>query len=127
MEELVSVLDEYGKNTGKIISKSEAHKNNICHGISVVALIDKDGKLLIQKRAMSKKNEPGKWDLSAAGHIDAGETPENAAIREMYEEINIKIEKEDLTMIDTYLCKIKLDEDTYINHFTYLLQKQVLT
>lgn len=120
MEELVEVLYEDGKSTGKNISKFEAHKNGVCHGISAIGLIDNEGRLLISKRNKTKKDEPNKWDLSSAGHVDINETPENAAIREMYEELSIKLEKKDLILIDTYLNKVKLNEEIYINHFTYL-------
>lgn len=120
MEELVDMLTEDGKYIGKLVSKKESHQKGLCHGLIAVALIDDNGMLLIQKRAKNKKIEPNKWDLSAAGHIDAGESPEEAAVRETYEEIGIKIDKSKLKKIDTYLCKIKLDENTFINHFTYL-------
>lgn len=40
MNEFVKVLNEKGEDTGNTISKSDAHLNGICHGISVVALID---------------------------------------------------------------------------------------
>ena len=119
MDELIEILTEDGNKTKKHILKSVAHKEGICHGISAVALIDKNGRLLIQKRSSNKKDEPNKWDLSAAGHIDINETPEQAAIRELYEETGIKIEIEELKLIDTYLNKVNLGK-IYINHFTYL-------
>lgn len=120
MDELVDVLTESGEYTGEKINKIEAHKQGICHGISAIAIIDNEDRVLIQKRAETKKDEPNKWDLSSAGHIDADETPKQAAIREIYEEVGIKVEENDLTLIDTYLNKVKLNEETYINHFTYL-------
>lgn len=127
MDELVEVLTEDGKNVGKIIKKAIAHKEGICHGISVVALIDKNEKLLIQKRANTKKDEPNKWDLSGTGHIDVGESPKRAAIRELYEELGINAEEDELNLIDTYLNKIRLNKETFINHFTYLflIQKDI--
>lgn len=120
MYELVEVLTEEGEYTGKNISKFEAHIQGVCHGISAIGLIDGNGRLLIQKRSRTKRDEPNKWDLSSAGHIDINETPSNAAIREMYEELGIIIEENDLELIDTYLNKIRLNEKTFINHFTYL-------
>ena len=36
------------------------------------------------------------WDFTAAGHIDPGETPVSAALREAQEEINIKLSESDL-------------------------------
>ena len=55
MDEIVEILTEDGKKIGKRIDKSIAHKEGLCHGISVIALINKDGKLLIQKRSLNKK------------------------------------------------------------------------
>ena len=124
MDEIVEILTEDGKETYKRINKTIAHKEGICHGISAIALIDKDGKLLIQKRSANKKNEPNKWDLSGAGHIGIDETPEQAAVRELFEETGVKVEIEELKLIDTYLNKVKLDKDTFINHYTYLFLVQ---
>lgn len=124
MDELVEVLTEDGKSVGENISKLTAHKQGICHGISAVALIDNSGRLLIQKRAVTKKDEPNKWDLSGAGHIDVDETPKRAAVREIYEELGINIGENELKLIDTYLNKVKLNEEIYINHFTYLFLVQ---
>lgn len=124
MDEIVEILTEDGKETYKRINKTIAHKEGICHGISAIALIDKDGKLLIQKRSANKKNEPNKWDLSGAGHINIDETPEKAAVRELFEETGIKVEIEELKLIDTYLNKVKLDKNTFINHYTYLFLVQ---
>ena len=120
MDELVEILAEDGKQVGKRVNKFVAHKKGICHGISAIALVDKKGKLLIQKRSPNKKDEPNKWDLSGAGHIDIDETPEQAAIRELYEETGIKAELEELKLIDTYLNKVKLNSKVFINHYTYL-------
>ena len=120
MEEFVEILTENGKSTGKNICKHEAHKYGICHGISAIGWIDNQGRLLIQKRAKTKKDEPNKWDLSSAGHIDVGESGIDAAIRKVFEELGIKVDKNELLLIDTYLNKVKLNEEIYINHFTYL-------
>ena len=116
----MEVLTEKGQLVGKRISKAEAHRKGICHGISAVALIDDKGRLLLQKRSETKEIEPGKWDLSGAGHIDIYETPECCAVRELYEELHIQINEEDLICIDTYLNQFQFDEERRINHFTYL-------
>ena len=124
MDEIVEILTEDGKKIGKRIDKSIAHKEGLCHGISVIALMNKDGKLLIQKRSLNKKTEPNKWDLSGAGHINIDENPEQAGVRELFEETGIKVKIEELKLIDTYLNKVKLDNNTFINHFTYLFLVQ---
>lgn len=119
MDEMVKALNKHGEETGVIIEKLEAHKEGVCHGISAVVIINAEGKVLLQKRAPTKRDEPGKWDLSAAGHISADDTAEEAAIRETIEEIGIKITKADLQQIDTYLFE-KYEENKKISHYTYL-------
>ena len=42
MDEFVEVLTEDGKQIGKRVDKSTAHKKGICHGISAIALIDQN-------------------------------------------------------------------------------------
>jgi 8-oxo-dGTP diphosphatase len=60
-----------------------------------------DGKIeiLLQERSPNHKSYPGYFDISAAGHIDLGETPLGAAIREAKEEIGVDISEEDLELI----------------------------
>ena len=58
MDELVEILNEDGKKVGDTISKFKAHQEGICHGISAIALIDDKGRLSIQRRCASKKDEP---------------------------------------------------------------------
>ncbi|MCZ6723866.1 MAG: NUDIX domain-containing protein, partial [Gammaproteobacteria bacterium] len=49
------------------------------------------GQLFIQKRSMSKDNQPGLWDSSAAGHVDSGEDYHSCAIRELAEELGVTV------------------------------------
>ena len=52
--------------------------------------------LLWQHRSMKVDRNPGKWDISAAGHINYGESIIDAAVRETYEEIGASITADDL-------------------------------
>ena len=52
--------------------------------------------VLLQRRSRSKSTWPGYLDISAAGHIDAGESPVDSVLREAQEEIDIDIEAEKL-------------------------------
>ena len=59
--------------------------------------------ILVQKRASSKKLYPDYWDMSCAGHIDAGESIVQGVIREAKEEIGIDVKEEDLEFIFEYI------------------------
>ena len=58
-----------------------------------------ENKLILGKRAPSVRN-PNLWNFFG-GHVDAGETPEEAAVRELYEEVKVKANKSDLKLIST--------------------------
>ena len=60
-------------------------------------LFNSKGNIILQKIALTKKNDAGKWSYSAAGHVDAGETYEQAALRELKEEMGIQVN--DLTFV----------------------------
>lgn len=68
------------------------------HGIIWVvaaALINPDGKVLVQKRA-ENRSMAGLWEFPG-GKIELNERPENALVRELYEELGISLRPEDLT------------------------------
>lgn len=63
-------------------------------GLSVRALlIDENKKMLILKRSTDSKTNPGKWELPG-GKVDQGESFDQALIREVYEETQLKINLE---------------------------------
>ena len=73
MDELIDILTPEGKPTGKTALKSEAHKNGWFHATAHIWFFTSNKKILLQKRALTKKVFPGIWDISVAGHIGAGE------------------------------------------------------
>jgi isopentenyldiphosphate isomerase len=58
-----------------------------------ILLFNSRGELFLQKRSMSKDEQPGKWDSSAAGHVDSGEDYLACAEREIAEELGIVVEQ----------------------------------
>lgn len=55
MDELIDILTSEGKPTGKTALKSEAHKNGWFHATVHVWIYTKEHKILLQKRAMTKR------------------------------------------------------------------------
>lgn len=100
MDELLDILDEFGKYTGNSVLKSEAHKKGLFHATVHIWFYTATGEVLFQKRSATKETFPNYWDVSVAGHVLAGETIEDAALREVKEEIGIAILKTDLVKID---------------------------
>lgn len=102
MDEFIDIVTEKGLATGKIALKSEAHKNGWWHNTIHVWLFTNNGEILLQQRSHKKAIFPLLWDVSAAGHIDAGETIENAAIRETFEELGLQLKIKDLIKIGVH-------------------------
>ncbi len=84
----VVYVDENDKIIGSG-SISNAVNNGIRVRISRVFLKNSKGELLIQKRADTMTSLPGRWDQTAAGHVDEGEGYTEAASRELSEEMGI--------------------------------------
>ncbi|WP_299365932.1 NUDIX domain-containing protein [Winogradskyella sp.] len=110
LDEYIDIITSEGKPTGKTALKSEAHKHGWYHNTIHLWLYTKDREVLLQQRSHKKAIHPLLWDVSAAGHIDAGETFIEAALRETKEEIDLQLQPEDLTKIG-----VKLHESSYNN------------
>lgn len=87
-DELFDVVDENDAPTGTA-TRGEVHSRNLIHRAVHVFVSNKNGDLWLQKRSLDKDMNPGVWDSSVSGHLDAGENYEAAAIRELGEEIGI--------------------------------------
>ncbi len=85
----IQIVDENNNPTGSA-TKQEAWRDGLIHRIVRISILDKAGRLLVQKRSTQKELFPGRWDNSAAGHVDVGETYEQAALRELNEELGLQ-------------------------------------
>ncbi len=119
-DELIDILDSTGNPTGKVKLKSKAHQLGLYHASVHIWFFTDDGKILFQKRAKKKDSFPDLWDISVAGHIAAGESPQNSAIREIKEEIGISVLRHELEFIGTYLAKKIPKPGFFDNEFHYI-------
>lgn len=122
MEEYIDIINkETGQNTGEVRLKSEIHRDGLWHKTAHVWCLNDKNEILLQHRSKEKKNFPNMWDVSAAGHISQGETPEDGAIRETKEELGIDISLTDLKHLGTITQELILNDGTYIdNEFNYI-------
>ena len=103
MDELLDIVTKQGQPTGKTALKSEAHAKGLYHNTIHLWLYTSRGEILLQQRSHKKIIFPLLWDVSVAGHIDAGETFIEAALRETEEEIGLKLAPNNLQHIGTFL------------------------
>jgi len=110
--ELFDIVNENDEVIGQA-TREECHSNpNITHRTVGFTLIKSDGKLLITKRGLGKRFDPGKY-IFLGEHMIAGENYEQGVIRGAKEEIGIDIKE--YKDIGTY--KFNLPEQTELVHF----------
>jgi isopentenyl-diphosphate Delta-isomerase len=95
-KELVDVFNSFNKPLNKKRTIKEAHEKGFWHRCVHIWVYTKKGEVLLQNRSNNMKLFPNLWDTSVAGHIRSGEEPIYSAIREIKEEIGIKISRKDL-------------------------------
>ncbi len=87
--EMFPIVDEDGHVTGSA-TRGECHNGSrLLHPGVHLHVFNAAGDLYLQKRPEWKDIQPGKWDTAVGGHVDYGETPEQALHREVREELGI--------------------------------------
>ncbi len=115
IEEWIEVLTPAGEPAGGRKRKSEVHRDGDWHRAAHLWLLTPDGRVLLQRRSLAKENHPGLWDVSVAGHVSAGETAVEAAVREAEEEIGLALRAEELRHVATIAEESVLRGGTYID------------
>ena len=86
MDEIVDLVDENDRVIGRAL-RSECHGDpDLIHRVVHIMVFNNGGNLLLQRRGLNKRIQPGKWDTSVGGHLSQGEAYRVAAAREMEEE-----------------------------------------
>lgn len=87
-DEHFDVVDQ----TDQVIARhprSHVHATGLRHRAVHILIFNHQGEVLLQKRSAWKDRQPSKWDSSAAGHLEPGESYAAAAVRETEEELGI--------------------------------------
>lgn len=115
-EEMIDLLLADGTPIGSAKAKSLVHRDGDLHRTAHLWIVTPDGRVLLQLRASTKVNHPSLWDVSVAGHVDAGERPEAAAVREAREELGIEIDENELKHIGTVRETWTIEERAYFDN-----------
>ena len=105
MDEKIDILDELGEKTGRVAWKSEAHRDGLWHRCFHLWIVDpgdasEGPSLFVQRRALGKETWPNRLDVTAAGHLMAGESGLDG-LRELEEELGLLVGTNEVTSLGT--------------------------
>ena len=93
-EEYLDLVDKNDNLLGSI-TRSEAHLDpNLIHREVGIIICNEQNKVLLQKRSLTKRTDPGIWTISCAGHVTHGLTPLETAHKELMEELGFDTDLE---------------------------------
>ncbi len=95
-DERIDIFDEQNVSCVGSALKSKAHRTGLWHRAVHIWVYTPQGMLLLQLRSKNKLLYPGVWDVSAAGHVSAGESVISSALRELEEELGIVAQANEL-------------------------------
>lgn len=114
--ELLPIVDEEG-NIIEAATRAECHGGSMkLHPVVHLHVFNSKGELYLQKRPDWKKIQPGKWDTAVGGHVDLGESVEQALEREVREEIGIT--DYEPTRLQHYVFQSSVERELVFPHKT---------
>ncbi len=96
MTEWLDIVNEDDIVIGRA-PRDQIHSQGHFHRSSHVALFNSNGQIFVQLRSQNKDSGAGLWDISAAGHVDSGESYLDCAVRELNEELGVIVSPDMLT------------------------------
>lgn len=104
--EIFDVVDENDEVIGQR-TRADVHALGLRHRSIHLLVFNTAGELFLQKRSLTKDENPGEWDSSVSGHVDSGESYADCVLRETAEEIGHRIVDE-----PEFLFKFDAEEKT---------------
>ncbi|MEO8105149.1 MAG: NUDIX domain-containing protein [Candidatus Saccharibacteria bacterium] len=102
------VFDEHENSMDLTASYDDVHRQGLWHRGVHVLIYTPDREIVMQKRSASLAYHPNEVEISVGGGVDAGESPQHAALREVHEELGVTIPPEALK----YIGKTKYNHRT---------------
>jgi isopentenyl-diphosphate delta-isomerase len=85
-DDMVVLVNERDEPVG-VMEKMEAHRKAELHRAFSVFIFNEKGEMLLQKRALNKYHSGGLWTNACCSHPRPAETPSEAAVRRLKEEL----------------------------------------
>ena len=108
-EEMLPLVEESGLVYGQA-SRTYCHSGaHVLHPVVHLHLVDRAGRIFLQKRSMEKDLLPGYWDTAVGGHVTYGETALEALYREAEEELGLTAFNP--TFLEAYVWETQRDKE----------------
>ncbi len=123
--ELFDIIDENGIKTGVKKTRYSVHRDGDLHGSVHIWIIQKN-QVLLQKRNKDKDSFPLCFDAACTGHIDSGEDSVTAAVRELKEELSLRVKSNELRFL--FRQKLCINNGEFISNElndVYILDKHI--
>jgi len=124
-EARVQIVDEQDQPIGGA-TKKEAFAKGLIRRVVRGLTQDEHGRLLLHKRAPTKQPNPNLWDWLPSGHVDEGETYDQAIRRESEEELGIPRDEISFEPIETYYTSRQAG-DFLLNSFSRVYKISIKT
>lgn len=100
-KEMLLCFDEHG-NVIKSCPRNIVHQKpyKIWHAIVNIWILDNRAAILCTRRAPHVSGNPGKWQTYVGGHVKAESTFYETAVRELFEEIGLRVDRNDLKLVE---------------------------
>lgn len=105
-QERVILVDQHNAVVGEA-EKLDAHRAGALHRAFSVFVLDREGRVLLQRRAESKYHSGGLWSNTCCGHPRPGEDTRAAAVRRLEEEMGFRCA---LEPVGTFVYRAQLGE-----------------
>jgi isopentenyldiphosphate isomerase len=99
--ELVERVDEQDQVVG-VVERGEAVRRGWLHRVATTVCRDAGGRVLVHRRADGLARFPGQYNWLVGGAVDVGESWEEAAVRELAEELGVRV---DVRLAFKFLCR----------------------
>ena len=104
--------------TNHVITRGDDIPKNLYHLVVHVCIFNAKNQMLIQQRQTFKKGWPNMWDITVGGSAMIGENSRQAAMREVAEELGLKIDLENTPPVITKYFSEGFDD-------IYILEKEI--